>query len=68
MEDLITSLSRMKIICPEQTKSTMGFSNQTLGKAVCHLYRENIQLKQEIFRLRSLLEVGNEPRLPEWVK
>jgi len=68
MEDLIASLSQLKIVYPEQTKSTMGFSNQLLGKTVCHLYHENIQLKQEIFRLRSLLEVVNNPRLPEWVK
>jgi hypothetical protein len=66
MEDLIASLSQLKIVYPEQT--TMVFSNQLLGKTVCHLYHENLQLKQEIFRLRSLLEVVNNPRLPEWVK
>ena len=71
MEDLIASLNRMKIA--KSVKPTPIASRepvvkrQVLTSAVHYLYHENIQLKQEIARLRSLLQVIDEPCIPEWV-
>jgi hypothetical protein len=65
MEDLIASLNRMNIA--KSAKPTPAASRQVLTSAVHYLYHENIQLKQEIARLRSLLQVIDEPCIPEWV-
>ena len=65
MEDLIASLSRMKIA--KSTKPTPVASRQVLTSAVRYLYHENTQLQREIARLRSLMQVNDEPHIPEWV-
>jgi hypothetical protein len=51
----------------KSAKPTPAASRQVLTSAVHYLYHENIQLKQEIARLRSLLQVIDEPCIPEWV-
>lgn len=68
MEDLIASLDRMNITKSEPVASREpDVKRQVLTSAVRYLYHENIQLKQEIARLRSLLQVIDEPCIPEWV-
>lgn len=63
MEELIASLTRMEIVCPALLQEPQ---KQSLASVACQLYNENIHLKQEIVRLRSLLDV-NIHRVPKWV-
>lgn len=69
MEDLIASLRELKIVYPEVVcpSPRLPPTRQTLVSCICHLYNQNFQLKQEIERLRRLLEVVDEPCIPEWV-
>lgn len=69
MEELIASLGLMNLEHKEiQQKETPVAPRRVLVQTICHLYKENIDLKQELSRLRNLLRVVNEPRIPEWVR
>jgi len=69
MEELIDRLSRINLEQREiEQKEVTLPSKRVLVQTIGHLYKENIDLKRELSRLRSLLLVVNEPRIPEWVK
>ena len=69
MEELIVRLSRINLDQKEiEQKKVVLPSKRVLVQTIGHLYKENIDLKQELSRLRNLLQVVNEPRIPEWVK
>ena len=68
MEELIASLSLMNLEHKEiEQKETPLAPRRVLVQTICYLYKENIELKQELSRLRNLLQVVNEPRMPDWV-
>ena len=69
MEELIDRLSRINLEQNEIEQKKVSLPSKCiLVKTIGHLYKENIDLKQELSRLRNLLQVVNEPRIPEWVK
>ena len=69
MEELIDRLGRINLEQKEIEQKEVSLpSKRVLVQTIGHLYKENKVLKQELSRLRSLLLVVNEPRVPEWVK